>query len=86
LAAIKLKINGDRDTSRSPAPAFVYKALPPNINTDSRPTKFNAGATMMIVVSVPHVEAIIPLDARGSTGALTADFFTNTIRASGNSE
>jgi hypothetical protein len=46
--------------------------------------EFNAWAPMMVVISVPHVEAVIPLDARGSTKAFIADFFTNAIRAGRN--
>jgi hypothetical protein len=45
--------------------------------------EFNTWAPMVVVVSIAHVEAITPLDARGSTGAFTADFFTNAIRAGG---
>jgi len=48
--------------------------------------EFNAWAPMVVVVAiaVAHVEAVIPLDAGGSTGAFIADFFTNAIRAGGN--
>jgi hypothetical protein len=48
--------------------------------------EFNAWAPMMVVVSIAfvHVEAVIPLDAGGSTEAFIADFVTNAIRAGGN--
>jgi hypothetical protein len=42
--------------------------------------QFNARAPM-IVVSIPHVKAITPLDALGFAEAFMADFFTNAIRA-----
>jgi len=48
--------------------------------------EFNAWASMMIVVSIPHVEAIASVDARGFTEAFMADFLTNAIRASRSSQ
>jgi hypothetical protein len=41
---------------------------------------------MVVIVSVAvlHVEAVIPLDARGFTDVSIADFVTNAIRAGGN--
>jgi hypothetical protein len=38
---------------------------------------------MVVVVSIAHVEAVVPLDARGSTEAFIADFVTNAIRVGG---
>jgi hypothetical protein len=41
---------------------------------------------MVVVLSIAvlHVEAVIPLDTRGSTVAFIADFVANAIRAGGN--
>jgi len=49
--------------------------------------EFNAWAPMVVVVAiaVAHIEAVIPLNARGFTDAFIADFVTNAIRAGGNS-
>jgi hypothetical protein len=57
-----------------------------DINVNSRSPEFNAWATMVVVVSIAvlHIEAVISLDARGSTEAFIADFVTNAIRAGGN--
>jgi hypothetical protein len=48
--------------------------------------EFNAWPPMVVVVTiaVTHVEAVIPLDARGFTDVSIADFVTNAIRAGGN--
>jgi len=48
--------------------------------------EFDARAPMAVVVSIAvlHVEAVILLDARGSTGTFTAHFLTDTVRAGGN--
>jgi hypothetical protein len=47
--------------------------------------EFNAWAPMVVVsIAVPHVEAVIPLDASGSTGAFIAGFFTKAFCAGGN--
>ena len=59
----------------------LFYPLPTDININSWSPEFKAWAPMVVVVSIAHVEAITPLDACGSTGAFTADFFTNAIRA-----
>jgi len=42
--------------------------------------EFNARAAVVVVVSIAilHVEAVIPLDARGSTGTFAAHFLTDS--------
>ena len=64
----------------------LFLPLPTYINANTWPMEFNAWAPMVVVVAIaiPHVEAVIPLDARGFTDAFIAGFVTNAIRAGGN--
>jgi hypothetical protein len=48
--------------------------------------EFNAGATMVVVVSIAvvHVEAVTPLNATGSTETFVAHLTPDAFRAGGN--